>query len=74
MFASPWGLRNYDYMRSLGGPVNWVRKLIPRKRRKKEVGLLFIFWWMIGKDRNRRIFESKEILAQVCWELDFCSV
>jgi hypothetical protein len=35
MFASPWGLRNYDYMRSLGGPVNWVRNLIPRKRRKK---------------------------------------
>jgi hypothetical protein len=76
-FFRPWGgLRNYDYMRSWG-PVNWVRNLTTQgfeKEKKERLGLLFIFLWMIGKECNKKIFESKEISARVCWEADFCSV
>jgi hypothetical protein len=45
-----------------------------KEKKKERLGLLFVFWWMIGKEHNRRIFESKEISAQVCLEPDLCSM
>jgi hypothetical protein len=31
---------------------------------KKKIGILTTFWWMIGKERNRRIFDQRESSAQ----------
>jgi hypothetical protein len=47
------------------GPYEWMSRLpeggstIKRKR----LGIFFIFWWGIWKERNRRVFEAREILA-----------
>jgi hypothetical protein len=31
--------------------------------KKKKTWDFFIFWWGIWKERNRRVFEAREILA-----------
>jgi hypothetical protein len=50
-----------------GAPVGWVKTLArigSRKDRKKNLGILITFWWSIWKERNKRIFEDKEMFAQ----------
>jgi hypothetical protein len=33
------------------------------RERNNKVGLLFSFWWAVGKERNRRIFDHEELPA-----------
>jgi hypothetical protein len=42
------------------------------KEKKKRLGILFTMWWAIWKERNRRVFESKEMSAYQlsCWILN----
>jgi hypothetical protein len=49
-------------MLATGGPVQWIESLLksgPEKEKKKNLGILFTFWWFIWKDRNNRFFEDK---------------
>jgi hypothetical protein len=44
--------------------VEWVQYLFSygtKQTRRKNVGILFTFWWLIWKERNKRIFEHKEV-------------
>jgi hypothetical protein len=49
-------------MSHTGGPVQWVKYLLlygSKKEKKKKLGILFTFWWLIWRERNNRIFEDK---------------
>jgi hypothetical protein len=53
-------------MAQADGPCQWVRRLLQggsTKEKKRRLGILFTFWWAIWKERNRRVFESKKMLA-----------
>jgi hypothetical protein len=57
------GLQGYDYMIIEGGPIQLYMlqlKAKPKKEKQRRLVVLFNFWWMIRKERNNRIFESKE--------------
>jgi hypothetical protein len=46
------------------GPANWARHLIStgsKKEKRRKLGILFTFSWNIWKERNRRIFQGKEL-------------
>jgi hypothetical protein len=46
--------------------ADWIRALSSSgtlKERKAKMGILFMFWWAIWKERNRRIFDNKELSA-----------
>jgi hypothetical protein len=50
-------------MSAVGGPIQWVKQLFfggTKKEKKRKLGILFTFWWMIWKERNSRIFEDKQ--------------
>jgi hypothetical protein len=62
--ASDFNLPGFDQLNSLEGPVQWVRQILSssqKNERRKKVGWLFMFWWHIWKERNRKIFDNKEI-------------
>jgi hypothetical protein len=53
----------YDTILLLGGPIDWVIRLAAsgnKALKRKRLGNLFYFWWHVWKERNRRLFESKE--------------
>jgi hypothetical protein len=57
------GLQGYDYMIIEGGLIQLYMlqlKAKPKKEKQRRLVVLFNFWWMIRKERNNRIFESKE--------------
>jgi hypothetical protein len=46
------GFRSYNQMLSLGGPVSWVTFLAKhgsKEDQKRNLGVLFLFWWLIWK-------------------------
>jgi hypothetical protein len=55
-------LPQYNLLNSLGGPLEWVYHLATgsSSSRRKRLGLIFFIWWNLWKERNRRIFETKE--------------
>jgi hypothetical protein len=60
--AAAFGLQTYDLTIAKGGPTDWFKlqlKCKPKERKRRLI-VLFTFWWMIWKERNRRIFEGKE--------------
>jgi hypothetical protein len=66
LIALRFGVPDYISMAAAGGPVQWVKcllKLGSKKEKKRKLGILFICWWMLWKERNRRIFEDKELAA-----------
>jgi hypothetical protein len=37
------------------------------KEKRRKLGILFTFWWLIWKERNKRVFEQKEAsVLQLC--------
>jgi hypothetical protein len=60
LVADKFNLPGYANLTLLGNPVGWVRQITrtgSRKERKQKLGILITFWWMIWKERNKRIFE-----------------
>jgi hypothetical protein len=61
--ANKFRLPSFIVLSGAGGPKQWVRSLLaagPKKEKKRKLGVLFTFWWLIWKERNSRIFEDKE--------------
>jgi hypothetical protein len=52
-------LRAYSVMGHLEGPLEWVRELLrvgSKSLKRTNLGILFTFWWLIWKERSRRVF------------------
>jgi hypothetical protein len=59
IIASKFGLPHFMVMSSAGGPIEWMHLLTAsgsKKEKKRKMGTLFTFWWLIWKERNKRIF------------------
>jgi hypothetical protein len=57
--AASYDLQDYHQMALGGGPVEWVRYMSSggnKDVQRRNLGILFRFWWMTWKVRNRRIF------------------
>jgi hypothetical protein len=53
----------YEAFSSAQSPFDWVRLITStgsKKDKRRNLGILAIFWWTIWKERNRRIFGGKE--------------
>jgi hypothetical protein len=64
MVASKFHLPSFSDLLPEGGPSDWMRVMSnsgSKKEKLCKVGILFTFWWMIWKERNRRIFENSEL-------------
>jgi hypothetical protein len=65
IFAARYGLPAYQNFASEADPIGWVNyfaSTFSSKERKKKLGLLFLFWWSVWKERNRRFFsESRDV-------------
>jgi hypothetical protein len=62
--CATYNLPSFSSMAQEGGPLQWVRNLLvsgSSKEKKRKLGILFTCWWQIQKERNRRIFEEKEL-------------
>jgi hypothetical protein len=60
-------LPNYASMAAAGGPNHWIQVLSnlgSKQARKKNVGVLCIFWWIIWKERNKSNFGNSKKSAQ----------
>jgi hypothetical protein len=61
LVATRFALLDYNTMSATGGPVYWVRKIISegsKREKKRKLGILCTFWWMILK--VSRIVESED--------------
>jgi hypothetical protein len=50
-------------MSASGSYLEWVRILLAtgsKKEKKIKLGILFMFWWQIWKERNNRVFHEGE--------------
>jgi hypothetical protein len=62
--ASKFNLPSFNSLSLAGGPLEWVSQILkvsPKREKRKNLGILVTFWWMIWKERNKRIFEDKEV-------------
>jgi hypothetical protein len=61
--ATSYSLPNYAALSHSVGPAGWLRKIAASGdgRQKKNTGILCTFWWMVWKERNRRIFDQLEL-------------
>jgi hypothetical protein len=59
LVAGYFNLPNYSLMGMEGGPKGWVqaiRRTGDKNEKKRKLGVLLSFWWMLWKERNQRIF------------------
>jgi hypothetical protein len=42
--------------------MDFLLKSSSEKVKKMKLGILLTFWWLIWKEKNKRIFEKKEML------------
>jgi hypothetical protein len=71
-FALSFSLLGYDQLHTLHGLLEWLmffQLTYKKNERRKKVGYLFKFWWHIWKERNHRIFDSKEKPVLKLWSL-----
>jgi hypothetical protein len=60
--ASIFHLPHYALMSYAGGPMEWIKNLQQAgytEDKRKKLGILFMFWWFIWRERNSRIFYDK---------------
>jgi hypothetical protein len=65
--APRFGLDNFSSLMNLDGLSSWIPFLTvsgSRHQKKRKLSILFTFWWQIWKERNRRIFDSRELSVQ----------
>jgi hypothetical protein len=63
IIASKYHLPSYNSLMSKGRLRAWVNHFANegnKQVRKIKLGILVSFWWHLWKERNRRIFDSKE--------------
>jgi hypothetical protein len=64
--ANSFNLPSYSDLQNEEGPLQWLNKILRlghHRERRKRLGILLTVWWMIWKERNRRIFENHESSA-----------
>jgi hypothetical protein len=64
--SSNLNIQSYEIMRHIDGPVNRVQFCLRQGTsidKRWRLGSLLTFWWVIWKERNRRIFDNIESLA-----------
>jgi hypothetical protein len=62
--ALSYSLSNYEALGQSEDPGEWLQKIAAsrdRRERKQMIGILLTFWWMVWKERNRRIFDQLEL-------------
>jgi hypothetical protein len=37
-----------------------IKRRIKEKQQRQNVGIMFLFWWQVWKERNRQVFENNE--------------
>jgi hypothetical protein len=65
--ATSLNLPCFSQMHLQGGPVQWFQSLLhtgPAGDKKKRAGFLLTVWWLLWKERNRRIFDHRERSSQ----------
>jgi hypothetical protein len=70
--APKFGLLGYDAISHTSNPKGWIRVLVGSGSavdKKVKLGILITFWWLVWKERNRRIFEARGL--SVC-ALAYC--
>jgi hypothetical protein len=66
LIAPHFNLPGFSVMVVQGGPKQWFNFVLRsgnKKGKQRKSGVLFTFWWLIWKERNKRIFEHKESSA-----------
>jgi hypothetical protein len=63
LVATRYNLPSYVVMQQSAGPANWFQKLLGSgvaKEKRRRIGIFITVWWMLWKERNKRIFYHKE--------------
>jgi hypothetical protein len=59
LVAANSNLPAFNIMIGKGGPKQWMQHVISsgsKKEKQRKTRVLFTYWWMIWKERNKRIF------------------
>jgi hypothetical protein len=65
--AGKFALPGYDALNHSEGPLGWIQQIASSgttRQKRKNLDIMFTFWWMVWKERNRRIFEQEELSPQ----------
>jgi hypothetical protein len=68
MIAGKFNLPAYVDFSLTSSPSDWVRNITSTcfvEDKRRNLGILATFWWMVWKERNKRIFKDKESSASV---------
>jgi hypothetical protein len=58
--AHKFDLPGYGALIHSEGPLGWIQQIAGsgiKRQKRRNLGILFTFWWMVWKERNKRIFE-----------------
>jgi hypothetical protein len=69
LVATTFGLPHFNVMSLRGDPTSWMKYLLrtgSKKEQRKMVGILFIFWWNIWKERNNQFSKMLQDHQQCC--------
>jgi hypothetical protein len=72
LVASTLNLPSYASLNPGLSPMDWTKAISctgSKMERRKNLGILGMFWWTVWKERNRRIFDHKERPPSVIAEL-----
>jgi hypothetical protein len=72
LVANSFNLPNYDIFSADHSPSAWVKTMKragSKRDKRRNLGILAMFWWTIWKEGNRRIFEDKECQPSVIADL-----
>jgi hypothetical protein len=62
LVAAKFHLPTFTSFSTDGSPLDWMRQILKsgsKRVKRKNLSILATFWWMILKERNKRIFEAK---------------
>jgi hypothetical protein len=68
MIAGKFNLPAYTDFSSTSLPSDWVTNITSTSSvedKRRNLGILATFWWMVWKERNKRIFKDRESSASV---------
>jgi hypothetical protein len=62
--ATRFAMTGYAALNHSEGPAGWLRQIAAlgdKRQKRRNIGILCTFWWMIWKERNHRMFEHVEL-------------